>query len=63
MNCRSGYNIAARNMGIRHTVSKDLQVEPQGTGTDDMDGKFTYSQVSCTLTAMSRIVMTLKMKQ
>ena len=21
------YNIAARNMGIRHTVSKDLQVE------------------------------------
>ena len=29
----------------------------------DMDGKFTYSQVSCTLTARSRIVMTLKMKQ
>ena len=25
-----GYNIAARNLGIRHTVMKNLQVEPQG---------------------------------
>ena len=37
-----GYNLAARNMGIRHTVSQSLQVEPQGTGTDDMDGKYIY---------------------
>jgi len=37
-----GYNIAARNMGIRHTVSKDLQVEPQGIGTDDMEEKQIY---------------------
>ena len=28
----------------------------------DMDGKFSYSQVSSTLTTRSRIVMTLKMK-
>ena len=27
------YNLAARNMGIRHTVSQSLQVEPQGTVT------------------------------
>ena len=37
-----GYNLAVRNMGIRHTVSKDIQVEPQGEGTDDMDSKFIY---------------------
>lgn len=37
-----GYNLAARNMGIRHTVSKDFQVEPQGIGTDDMDSKHIY---------------------
>jgi len=37
-----GYNIAVRNMGIRHTVSKDIQVEPQGEGTDDMDTKSIY---------------------
>ena len=37
-----GYNLAVRNMGIRHTVSKDIQVEPQGEGTDDMDGKNIY---------------------
>ena len=37
-----GYNLAVRNMGIRHTVSKDIQVEPQGEGTDDMDTKFIY---------------------
>ena len=29
-------------MGIRHTVSKDIQVEPQGEGTDDMDSKYIY---------------------
>jgi hypothetical protein len=29
-------------MGIRHTVSKDIQVEPQGEGTDDMDTKYIY---------------------
>lgn len=29
-------------MGIRHEVSKDIQVEPQGEGTDDMDGKNIY---------------------
>ena len=34
--------VAARNMGIRHTVSKDIQVEPQGEGTDDMDTKSIY---------------------
>ena len=37
-----GYNLAARNMGVRHTVSRDLQVEPQGEGTDDMDNKTIY---------------------
>lgn len=37
-----GYNLAVRNMGIRHTVSKDIQVEPQGEGTDDMDTKNIY---------------------
>jgi len=37
-----GYNLAVRNMGIRHTVSKDIQVEPQGEGTDDMDTKYIY---------------------
>ena len=37
-----GYNIAVRNMGIRHTVSKDIQVEPQGEGTDDMETKYIY---------------------
>lgn len=37
-----GYNLAVRNLGIRHTVSKDIQVEPQGEGTDDMDGKNIY---------------------
>ena len=37
-----GYNLAARNLGIRHTVLKDLQVEPQGEGTDDMDTKIIY---------------------
>ncbi len=37
-----GYNLAVRNMGIRHTVSKDIQVEPQGEGTDDMDSKVIY---------------------
>mmetsp|Transcript_39874 Transcript_39874/g.66165 ORF Transcript_39874/g.66165 Transcript_39874/m.66165 type:complete len:743 (+) Transcript_39874:14-2242(+) len=37
-----GYNLAARNLGIRHTVSKDIQVEPQGTGTDDMETKYIY---------------------
>ena len=37
-----GYNIAVRNMGYRHTVWQDLQVEPQGTGTDDMEGKMIY---------------------
>ena len=29
-------------MGIRHNVSKDIQVEPQGEGTDDMDAKYIY---------------------
>ena len=29
-------------MGIRHLVSKDIQVEPQGEGTDDMDTKTIY---------------------
>ena len=37
-----GYNLAARNMGIRHTVMKNLQVEPQGTGTDDMENNYIY---------------------
>ena len=37
-----GYNLAVRNMGIRHTVSKDIQVEPQGEGTDDMQTKNIY---------------------
>ena len=37
-----GYNLAVRNLGIRHEVSKDIQVEPQGEGTDDMDKKSIY---------------------
>eukprot|EP00908_Phaeocystis_cordata_P002704 Transcript_12949.p2 GENE.Transcript_12949~~Transcript_12949.p2 ORF type:complete len:369 (+),score=147.74 Transcript_12949:23-1108(+) len=37
-----GYNLAVRNLGIRHTVLQSLQVEPQGTGTDDMEGKYIY---------------------
>ncbi|KAL1524994.1 hypothetical protein AB1Y20_019870 [Prymnesium parvum] len=37
-----GYNLAARNMGIRHLDWQDLQVEPQGSGTDDMDSKYIY---------------------
>jgi len=37
-----GYNLAARNLGIRHTVSQSIQVEPQGIGTDDMADKDIY---------------------
>lgn len=37
-----GYNLAARNLGIRHTVSQSIQVEPQGVGTDDMADKDIY---------------------
>lgn len=37
-----GYNIAARNLGIRHTVSHSIQVEPQGIGTDSIEGKDIY---------------------
>eukprot|EP00966_Prymnesium_polylepis_P258916 5980261-Prymnesium_polylepis.1 len=37
-----GYNIAARNLGVRHLDWQDLQVEPQGTGTDDMETKYIY---------------------
>jgi hypothetical protein len=37
-----GYNLAARNLGIRHTVSQSIQVEPQGVGTDGMADKDVY---------------------
>jgi hypothetical protein len=37
-----GYNLAARNLGIRHTVSQSIQVEPQGVGTDGMEDKDVY---------------------
>ena len=36
------YTIAARNLGVRHMVSKDIQVEPQGGGTDELEGKWIF---------------------